>query len=72
VIDSADGEKSPDGGRDCSAIPHVSSVSCKAGRCLIGMSSSLVTIGFIMIYAIADSCRHGYVKSDDGEECVHI
>ncbi|KAJ8502614.1 hypothetical protein ONZ45_g11591 [Pleurotus djamor] len=30
-----DGERSNDGGRDCTAIPHVGSVSCIRGQCII-------------------------------------
>ncbi|EIW59555.1 uncharacterized protein TRAVEDRAFT_147597 [Trametes versicolor FP-101664 SS1] len=32
----ANGERSAGGGRDCSAIPHVDSVTCSAGACVIG------------------------------------
>ena len=39
--DSPFGERTFDGGRDCSAIPNVNSVTCKAGRCLIGASAWL-------------------------------
>ena len=34
--DSPFGERTADGGRDCSAIPNVDSVTCKAGACVIG------------------------------------
>ncbi|KAI0655596.1 hypothetical protein C8Q70DRAFT_923191 [Cubamyces menziesii] len=34
--DSLFGERTADGGRDCSAIPNVDSVTCKAGECIIG------------------------------------
>ncbi|KAI8971154.1 hypothetical protein BD414DRAFT_449149 [Trametes punicea] len=30
------GERTADGGRDCSAIPHVDSVTCSKGACVIG------------------------------------
>ena len=33
--DSPFGERSADGGRDCSAIPFVDAVTCRAGRCLV-------------------------------------
>ncbi|CAA7263182.1 unnamed protein product [Cyclocybe aegerita] len=32
---SLNGERSPDGGRDCSAIPNVGSVRCHKGQCII-------------------------------------
>lgn len=32
----ANGERSAGGGRDCSAIPHVDSVTCSGGACVIG------------------------------------
>ncbi|KAH9845996.1 hypothetical protein C2E23DRAFT_872605 [Lenzites betulinus] len=34
--DSLLGERAPDGGRDCSAIPNVDSVRCRSGACVIG------------------------------------
>ncbi|KAL7279749.1 hypothetical protein ACG7TL_006156 [Trametes sanguinea] len=34
--ESLSGERSADGGRDCSAIPHVDSVTCRKGECVIG------------------------------------
>ncbi|KAH9892002.1 hypothetical protein C8Q73DRAFT_100038 [Cubamyces lactineus] len=34
--DSLFGERTADGGRDCSAIPNVDSVTCRAGECVIG------------------------------------
>ncbi|KAI0373823.1 hypothetical protein BV20DRAFT_678096 [Pilatotrama ljubarskyi] len=34
--DSQFGERSADGGRDCSAIPNVDSVTCRRGACVIG------------------------------------
>jgi len=30
-----DGQRSEDGGRDCSAIPHIDTVSCQLGKCII-------------------------------------
>ena len=43
--DSPFGGRTADGGRDCSAIPNVDSVSCKAGKCLIG-EHCLFSLGF--------------------------
>lgn len=37
--DSLDGEVNSDGGRDCSAIPHVGTVRCLHGGCVIGQCS---------------------------------
>ncbi|OSD02487.1 hypothetical protein PYCCODRAFT_1367630 [Trametes coccinea BRFM310] len=34
--ESLSGERSADGGRDCSAIPYVDSVTCRKGECVIG------------------------------------
>jgi len=35
VDESRDGRRSEDGGRDCSAIPHIDAVRCEGNRCII-------------------------------------
>ncbi|KAF9034081.1 GCC2 and GCC3 family protein [Panaeolus papilionaceus] len=44
VWESRDGAPSDDGGRDCSAIPFVESVSCRSGECVI----ELCQLGFVV------------------------
>ena len=72
--DSPFGERSADGGRDCSAIPFVDAVACSAGQCIV-----CERFGFLLVgteCGMADGlgfeakCREGYVPAEDASSCV--
>ena len=70
--DSPFGQRTANGGRDCSAIPYVDSVTCQKGTCVIGESFACgrTTYRQHLLMIVAERCASGYVASTDGQHCV--
>lgn len=68
----ANGERSAGGGRDCSAIPHVDSVTCSGGACVIGecLCGSVRGVRGVDGNVCAGRCEQGFSVSADGARCV--
>ena len=68
--DSPFGERSADGGRDCSAIPFVDAVTCSAGQCIVCECLRLLVPGAELMGLWICSQVQGGVRAGGG--CLEL